>query len=379
MTGIPSARLTAGLRSLGPRQAAPARVWITILIAVCTVVFLAAASLSDAGVNSVQLGCGAVLGSFCVALIVLPPARAASFCVAGPLVGVVGVVVLDIETNDAGLTGQIFFCLPVLYAAVHLRVPGAILITAAAVAGEAMVVSMLLPLEEALTDSAFMGGTLILMGSVLGRAMAAQHCLVEKLRLQAAIDPLTGLVTRRVLDDAVSAISQATSPPGTALVLIDIDKFKTINDTYGHAVGDDALVHIATVLAARCRPDNVLARMGGDELAVLMPGCSYDVALGCAQDFVRSIRDQPLPLPDGRNLSLSISAGVAHALQNTGTTRDLYVSADTALYDAKRTGRGRVGQMPRPNLNQHPLDDGSKASLRRTGPCVPGAAVVHRA
>ena len=354
LTGLPSAWLTAGLRSLRPRQAAAARVWITILIAAGTVVFLAAALLSDAGINPVQLTCGAVLGSFCIVLIVLPPDRAASFCVAGPLVGIVGVVVLDIETSDAGLTGQIFFSLPVLYAAVHLRVPGTILITAAAVAGEAVVVSMLLPFEEALTDLAFMGGTLILMGSVLARAMVVQDRLVEKLRLHAAIDPLTGLVTRRVLDDAVGAISRATSQLGTALVLIDIDKFKTINDTHGHAVGDDALVHIAAALSARCGSNDVLARMGGDELAVLMPGCSHEDALGRAQDLVRTIRDKPLTLPDGRKLSLSISAGVAHAQQHTGTTRDLYVSADAALYDAKRTGRGRVGNMLTPEPQSAP-------------------------
>ena len=297
-----------------------------------------------------QVICGAGLGLFCIAVTVLPAARIASLCVVGPLVGVLAVVVLDIGTHDAGLTGQIFFCLPVLYAAVHLRVPGSILITAAAVFGQAVVVCMFLPLGQALTDLAFMGGTLILMGSVLTRAMVVQHRLVERLRQQAAVDPLTGLVTRRVLDDAVSAISSNTSEQGTALVLIDVDKLKVINDTYGHAVGDDALVHIAAVLSAQCRDHDVLARMGGDELAVLMPGCSHDTALSRAQEFVRSVREQPLAMADGRTLTLSISAGAAHAPQNTGTSRDLYISADTALYDAKRTGRGRVGHTIGPKL-----------------------------
>ncbi|WP_203827953.1 GGDEF domain-containing protein [Actinoplanes palleronii] len=333
------------LRGLGPRQAVAARLWIMIMIGTCTAVFFTAALLGDGGLDPLQLGCGVVLALFCLTVLLLRPERAASLCVAGPLLGVAGVVVLDLGTADAGVTGQIFFTMPVLYAAVHLRVPGSVLVTAAAIGGDAIVVGRLLPLDQALTDLAFTGGMLILMGSVLTRAMVTQQRLVEKLRRQASVDPLTGLVTRRVLDDAVSAISSATSDAGTALVLIDVDKFKTINDTYGHAVGDDALVHIAAVLSARCRPQDVLARMGGDELAVLMPGCSYETALGRARDFVRVIHDEPLPLADGRRLPLSISAGAAHAHQHTGSARDLYISADTALYAAKRAGRGRVGEL----------------------------------
>ncbi|WP_221328736.1 GGDEF domain-containing protein [Actinoplanes sp. L3-i22] len=343
MVTRPSAWLAVALRGLGPRQAKPARAWIAIMLGSCTAVFFTAALLDEAGLDPLQLGCGAVLALFCLAVIALTPARAASLCVIGPLLGIASVVVLDLGTDDAGLTGQIFFTMPVLYAAVHLRVPGSILVTVAAITGEAIVVLRLLPLDQALTDVAFTGGMLILMGSVLTRAMVNQHRLVEKLRRQASVDPLTGLVTRRVLDDAVSAISSATSDAGTALILIDVDKFKTINDTYGHAVGDDALIHIAAVLSARSRPQDVLARMGGDELAVLMPGCDYDTAHRRAEDFVRTVHEQPLPLADGRKLALSISAGAAHARQDTGSTRDLYISADTALYAAKRAGRGRVG------------------------------------
>jgi diguanylate cyclase (GGDEF)-like protein len=165
--------------------------------------------------------------------------------------------------------------------------------------------------------------------------------------MQAAIDHLTGLVTRRVLDDATrSAISGAAAQTGTALVLIDIDRFKIINDTYGHPVGDDALTHVASVLTGLSRTQDVVARMGGDELAVLMPGCTYDVAVVRAEEFVDAVRDTPLRIHDGSLVGLSISAGVAHAPRHAYQVRDLYSSADMALYQAKRDGRDRVGEVP---------------------------------
>lgn len=102
-----------------------------------------------------------------------------------------------VATRDAGITGQIFFCLPVLYAATPLRVAGAILATVAAIAGEGAVVLALLPHTQAFTELSQVGTTLALTGSVLIRAGVVQDRLRAQLRQQAAIDPLTGLVTRR--------------------------------------------------------------------------------------------------------------------------------------------------------------------------------------
>ncbi len=172
---------------------------------------------------------------------------------------------------------------------------------------------------------------------------------MAELRRHAAIDPLTGLATRRVLDDATRiALTAAEARVGTALVIIDLDRFKAVNDTYGHVVGDEALTHVARILTGQSRGHDVVARIGGDELAVLMPGCGYEAAMRRAEDFVAAVNTTPLLLPGGVTVPLSISAGAAHVPDNAAGAGDLYSTADAALYAAKRSGRGRVGRAPDP-------------------------------
>ena len=100
-----------------------------------------------------------------------------------------------------------------------------------------------------------------------------QDRLVDALQEQARVDALTGLVNRRSFDEALESALTRPAGAGTALVLIDVDAFKTINDSHGHPVGDAVLVHLAGVLREQIRTDDaVLSRLGGDELAVLLPG-----------------------------------------------------------------------------------------------------------
>jgi diguanylate cyclase (GGDEF)-like protein len=332
--------------ALGPRHPDSARRYAAGIVAAAAVASLAAAVLTNQASTSLQVSITVVLGALAVALVALPGPRTTLLCVLTPLVGVGAIVVLDVATRDAGITGQIFFCLPVLYAATQLTAAGGILVTACAIAGEGAVVLLLLPRVQALTELSQVGTTLALTAALLIRATWVQDRLVAQLRRQAAIDPLTGLVTRRVLDEATqSAISGAEAQVGTALVMIDVDRFKAVNDTYGHVVGDDALSHIAGLLTRSSRAQDVVARMGGDELAVLMPGCGYDVAVRRAEQFVVLVRETPLPLPDGGSVALSISAGTSHAPQHGAGARALYASADAALYLAKHGGRGRVGRV----------------------------------
>ncbi|MEV4141910.1 GGDEF domain-containing protein [Dactylosporangium sp. NPDC049742] len=335
-----SARVRSVLRAAGPRRGGPERNLATgLLAATPSVIYVGEAVLGPRAVDPVLTTLGAALAAVCAVLLFAGARRAVGLLqMPSAVIGCGSIVLLDLGTGNAGVTGLLYFYLPVLFAAVHLRIPGVVAVTAAALAGEAVVALSLLPVGDAALDLAFVGSTLTLMAAALARAGVAQDRLVGRLRRLADVDPLTGLATRRILDDAVQRAVDRDAAE-TALVLIDVDWFKEINDTYGHAVGDDALTHIAATLCERCRAVDVVARLGGDELAVLMPGCSFDLAAARAKDFVDAVRARPLTLPDGRVVPVSISAGAAHAPSQAHTARDLYTSADAALYAAKRARR----------------------------------------
>jgi diguanylate cyclase (GGDEF)-like protein len=264
-----------------------------------------------------------------------------------PLIGVAAIVLLDLATVDSSAAGQVFLCLPVLYAAAQLRWVAAGVTTAAAVAGDAVVVFSLEPFAHAINDFGYVSATCITMAAVLVRARSRQESLIAQLRRAAAIDPLTGLVTRRVLDEAAqSALSSAACDDGTALILIDLDRFKSINDTYGHPVGDSVLIHVGEILASQTRADTVICRMGGDEIAVLLPGCSNDIAMRRAQELLEAVHARPYELFDGTLIAISVSIGVAQAPTHAQGLEPLYSVADQALYLAKRGGRGRISAPP---------------------------------
>jgi diguanylate cyclase (GGDEF)-like protein len=263
------------------------------------------------------------------------------------LVALIGVALccgMNYVTSDPSAGAQAFLAFPVLWAGVNLRRAAVALVTALAIAGNAVVLLHLEPFGNAVSDLGFVGAVLAVMAGMLVRSGETQDRLVAMLHAHATIDSLTGLVNRRVLDGALTeALVTRPSPPGAALVLIDVDSFKTINDRYGHPVGDDALAHIAEVLRAVVRSgDAVLSRLGGDELAVLLPDCPAEVAVRRATEVLDAVRAAPLTLDDGTLLAISVSLGVAHAPTHARGLEELYAAADAALYTAKRAGRGRV-------------------------------------
>lgn len=287
----------------------------------------------------------AVLAIAAVVFLVADPDRLDRIA-AGVVISVGGVVLvclLNLLTTDTSAAAQAFLAFPVLWSASHLRRGAVVVVTGAAVAADGVMLFLLQPAAQALTDFVFFGSVLVVMAVMLVRAGATQERLVTALQEQARVDSLTGLVNRRVFDEALETSLGRPVPAGTALVLIDVDEFKTINDRHGHPVGDDVLVHLAGVLREQIRvEDAVLSRLGGDELAVLLPGCPVDVAHRRAEDLLEAVRSTPLLLADGTLLSLSISLGVAHMPRQAGKLRTLYHAADAALYEAKRSGRGRV-------------------------------------
>ncbi len=158
---------------------------------------------------------------------------------------------------------------------------------------------------------------------------------------QAATDPLTGLPNRRYFDEFCTLLARRRrAGDAVAVLMIDIDKFKVLNDTYGHPVGDEVLKAVAGAIVASVRDQDVPARVGGEEFAVLLRNPGPEVALEVGERVRESV--QALDLSALRVPSVSVSVGVANALGPGEPMPDLVGRADQALLKAKRTGRDRV-------------------------------------
>jgi diguanylate cyclase (GGDEF)-like protein len=157
-------------------------------------------------------------------------------------------------------------------------------------------------------------------------------------------DPLTGLVNRRRFDERLAeALTGAVGIRAPfSLVLADLDHFKRVNDTYGHPAGDAVLVELARRLEARRRADDTLARLGGEEFALLVARADKAGATAAAERVRRDIGARPFVLDDGVRLDLTVSLGVATYPDDGGDAATLLARADEALYRAKHGGRDRV-------------------------------------
>lgn len=261
----------------------------------------------------------------------------------GPILTIPALVGIDLLTDDASVAAQIFFLFPALYGASQLRPQGAAVMAALSIAGEVVVVATQLPARQAVVEAWYVAAAIGTTAVLLAVASERHARLVTRLEQLAAIDPLTGLATRRVLDEAAaSALSGAGSDAGTALLLLDVDHFKTINDRHGHPAGDAILVQLAQVLLDHSRPTDVVCRLGGDEIAVLLPACGEETALARAEEVLSAVRERRFHTEGGTEVAASISMGCAHLPTHATDLRTLYTAADAALYEAKQAGRGRV-------------------------------------
>ncbi len=165
---------------------------------------------------------------------------------------------------------------------------------------------------------------------------------MQELQRQASHDPLTGLKNRRRFDEDLRtelARSRREKSVG-AVLMLDLDNFKQVNDTLGHPAGDRVITDIAGVLSARIRATDVVARIGGDEFAVVLPHCDIDEAEELADSIAKSIR---LHTPPGEAAPpLTASIGVATFGPRSGGFEEVLSAVDNALYEAKRAGRDSV-------------------------------------
>lgn len=329
-----------------PRSARAATRSIAALTGVAGTTTVLTAPLDEQGLGSTDLvmGGGLVLTVLLIAVVAHRfDERHRVYWALAPVAGLIVLVALDLLTRDASVAAQIFFVFPALYGASQLRPAGAALLAVLSIAGECVVVFTLLPIRDAMVDACYVTAAIGTTAALLAVASERHARLVHRLEQMAAIDSLTGLATRRVLDEAAgSALRGASSGAGTALILLDIDHFKSINDRYGHPAGDAVLVQLARHVLDQTRDSDVVCRLGGDEIAVLLAGCAYGAAVARAESVLAAATEHPYLLDDGTTLPVSISIGCAHVPTNGTDMRALYTAADAALYEAKRAGRGRV-------------------------------------
>ena len=171
------------------------------------------------------------------------------------------------------------------------------------------------------------------------------QAVVDALCELSSRDPLTGLANRRQFELAlgreIDRVARAGEP---ALVLIiDIDHFKRVNDTHGHPAGDQVLKAVAAALADCIRPMDTLARVGGEEFAMILPNCPPSFGEAVAERVRLQVEGRTIPVAPGQSVSATVSIGGAFAPQWVRSSAPLWIErADQQLYRAKQAGRNRV-------------------------------------
>jgi diguanylate cyclase (GGDEF)-like protein/PAS domain S-box-containing protein len=202
--------------------------------------------------------------------------------------------------------------------------------------------------------SRFWGSALISPLRLVKEEAGPAYCLIirdisdqleatEKVRRANSCDHLTGIANRRTLFEAaeIELARWKRIPRPLSLVMIDADNFKTINDRFGHPAGDAVLCNLASVLTKTFRECDIVARIGGEEFAVLLPSTNTQGALAVATRLVDLVAAQTLEI-DGHGIRYTVSAGVAGMDPDVTGFDALMKRADQALYDAKSAGRNRA-------------------------------------
>ena len=168
---------------------------------------------------------------------------------------------------------------------------------------------------------------------------ASMHKRVTEL---ANTDSVTGLPNRRALDERLQDEWRYSGRTGAqfSVVMMDLDGFKSVNDTFGHNVGDELLNSLFNFLAQKMRGSDFLARYGGDELTLVMHSTGLEAAQSVTQKVIDLMKEYHFNFPKGTNLELGITAGIAVFPIHANNPSDLLRAADSALYHAKKYHRG---------------------------------------
>ena len=189
------------------------------------------------------------------------------------------------------------------------------------------------------------------------------HCIlfdeVTILRKQVVTDPLTGLFNVRHFRKSLEHELERTRRTGmtTALIMVDLDHFKNINDTWGHESGNQVLQAVAQLLQDQTRKLDICCRYGGEEFAVILPSTELMLARQVAERCLNALRETVIPL-DETDLQVTASIGVAVADNSAKTAESLIENADECMYEAKRGGRNQVvSKRPQPSESAVSADE----------------------
>jgi diguanylate cyclase (GGDEF)-like protein len=179
------------------------------------------------------------------------------------------------------------------------------------------------------------------VGTVFIIVMLMSERTVSAHKTAASVDPLTGLLNRRGFGEATARMIEREAKAGrpVTVMIFDIDHFKSVNDRFGHAAGDDVLKVFSDVVVNNLRVSDLVGRVGGEEFAALLP-CSVEEALFAAERVREAFEASGIKVDDAP-LETTVSIGIASGPAKT-ELEVLMASADTALYQAKRSGRNRV-------------------------------------
>lgn len=286
---------------------------------------------------------GAVTGAIGIGLLVAgdAPEWVLGLCVA------VGTAVITLATAEGGLSGtgaednEILYVWICIYSFYFMRLPHALAQLALVGVAYGLLLSLDAPSQTVATRWLTTMTTLLLAGLLIARLRSSLESSFEELSRRAGRDPLTGAMNRRALEErtARGVPGRRRTDEPLSVIVADLDNLKELNDALGHSAGDDALRITAEVLRAAVRDTDTVARTGGDEFVVLLPGTSAHQARAIAERLHSAAQSRLAAFGD-TGLSVGVAGDEGAAGKSFAT---LWREADELMYEAKRAGGDRVG------------------------------------
>lgn len=272
-------------------------------------------------------------------------------------------------TENAAMGQLVLFLIPVLFAAQQLSPRPAVATALLAIAALTWLTFRFNPGMVAVNDTALVGTAITMLTFLILRTRAHRRTMLTQLSELSERDPLTGALTRERIDALLEERSRATGALETSLMLIDVNAFKTINDDFGHPVGDAVLIDVVRRLQGLIGPDDAVGRFGGDEFVVVLTDTSATDARERGtrlQAALSGMFDLCGPTVQHHQVRYSLSVGLSHRGRHNAFAESMYAGADQQLYQAKRQRQLRqdhqMHEAHQHQAHQHQAHDAGQGS-----------------